>query len=87
MAYRPRSGKGAALMAEDATSERSKVSERNKRYYAKLTPEEKERRRMRTRRLYYQQRGYLPRDHTPLAVWCRARGLDVNAVIDGTVPI
>jgi hypothetical protein len=71
------------MAAMDGEAKRKQV----KMWYASLTEEQKLLRKMRSARGYYQKKGYMPRDHTPLAIWCRDKGYDVARVLSGEQPI
>jgi hypothetical protein len=57
--------------------------ESHARYRAKMTDEDKERRNMRTYRVYYQKKGIVPHEYTALGKWCVSKGYDIGAVMRG----
>jgi hypothetical protein len=57
------------------------------RYRAKMTEEDKERRRMTSCRRYYLQKGVVPHEYTSLGRYCKERGYSVEAVMSGEQPL
>ena len=62
-------------------------TESSHKYYINLTEEQKELRRMRRIRHYYQKKGVIPYDTTVLGRWCKEHNLDVSKVVSGEIPI